>query len=159
MNVTHLHISIKYKTKKPCRKVILRQGLLFIRARSLEFGSLLEWREYKCELVVAIWHQIFRHRHTSPTVHTAQSGLNLVDAQISYISLLNFGRVTLTFRQSIVERLNGVVQCRSREGCSCMNFQAVTFGIGNAPPAYITLGAALLRTYIGIELLRHRLAV
>lgn len=111
------------------------------------------------KLIVGIRHLILRTGNTSPAVFATEPCLLQVDAHVGEIGLLHFCGMPLLLIEALVQRLDGVVQCRSREGSFGHDAQAVSSCVEHVPPAYIGLRARLLRADIGIELLVHALAV
>ena len=116
-------------------------------------------RKDERKLIISVWHQVLRTRNTSPAVLTTQTSLYLVDTEISQISLFHFLRVSLLLVQTLVQRLDGIVQGRCGEGGFGHNLNAIARLIQHLPPADIGLCSVFLRTDIRIELLCHALAI
>ena len=60
-------------------------------------------RKDECKLIISVWHQVFRTCNTPPAVLTTQTGLYLVDTEISQISLFHLLRVSLPLVQTLVQ--------------------------------------------------------
>lgn len=116
-------------------------------------------RKDECKLIISVWNQVFRTCNTPPAVLTTQTGLYLVDTEISQISLFHLLRVSLPLVQTLVQRLDGIVQGRCGEGSFGHNLDTIAGPIQHLPPADIGLCSVFLRTDIRIELLCHALAV
>ena len=108
---------------------------------------------------VLIGQAVFLQRESSPAVDAAQSHLSLINQHICQVGLFYFVGVALDFARTFIQRLYGVVQSRSGEGCLCFDFQTVSTDIQHAPPTQVGLVAVFLWTDVGIELAVHALAV
>ncbi len=114
---------------------------------------------YEGEAVVGVGKHIFAAGKGTPAVDATKTHLGFIDADVGEVGFLYLWAVALLLLRIVVEAVDTVVEGGDGEGILRLKLQTIAGGVELLPVAYIGLGAGLLRTDIGVELVGYLLIV